>query len=261
MNPRVLTYCCVQNVEQRWCDACRRSIIGGDANFLSHQTSKGHKRKVEESSKKKPTAITNFFRPPLKPQQPIASVSNASSGAQLGTKTTVIDVDRIQEPSFRDRTSSNSAEAGLSDSHSVFEDVTSTDLLRRLRALAASLPPSVPVGDQDEPFACFAAKPEALILPGQDAWEDIIDPTYNRVVGFGKSVPEIAALIRRGNYGMDGFCNWTTACIERMGIASSLLEARLDRVMQAMIHLFVSKFFIIMYAKFRFCSGGLWRCQ
>jgi len=42
---------------------CHRSISGGDADFLSHQTSKAHKIKAEESTKKKPTAITNFFKP------------------------------------------------------------------------------------------------------------------------------------------------------------------------------------------------------
>jgi hypothetical protein len=42
-----------------------------------------------------------------------------------------------------------------------------------------------------------------FVLPGQDAWEDIIDPTFNHVIGFGMSTPEIAALIRRGEYEMD----------------------------------------------------------
>jgi hypothetical protein len=110
-------------------------------------------------------------------------------------------------------------------------------LLNRLHALTANLPQSAPVGNQNEPLGCFVDSPEDLILPGQDLWEDVIDPTFNRVIGFGKSTPKIAALIRCGEYGMDGFCNWTTACVECLGIPLSVLKMRLDRVMQAMVYL------------------------
>src|SRR5882762_2790937 len=105
----------------------------------------------------------------------------------------------------------------------------------------ANLPQSVPVGNQNEPLGCFADSPEDLILPGQDPWEDVI--------GFGKSTPEIAALIRCGEYGMDGFCNWTTACIERLGIPLSILKMRLDRVMQAMVYLYISNFSVQLCAE------------
>lgn len=110
-------------------------------------------------------------------------------------------------------------------------------LLSRLRALTVNLPLSVPIGYQGEPLACFAVNPELLVQPGQDAWEDVVDPTFNQVIGFGRTTIEIAGFIRRGQYGMDGFCNWTAACLESLKISPSLLEMRLDRVMQAMIHL------------------------
>jgi hypothetical protein len=77
-------------------------------------------------------------------------------------------------------------------------------------------------------LGCFAVRPEDLILPGQDAWEDVINPTFNHMIGFGKSVPEIAAFISCGEYGMDGFCNWTTACIECLNVLTLVLEIRLD---------------------------------
>jgi hypothetical protein len=112
-------------------------------------------------------------------------------------------------------------------------------LLSRLRVLTANLPLSVPIGRPDEPLACFAVNPRDLIQPGEDAWEDVIDPAFNRVIGFGKTTIDIAEFIRRGEYGMDGFCNWTESCLEHLNIASSLLEVRLDCVMQAMLHLYV----------------------
>ena len=113
------------------------------------------------------------------------------------------------------------------------------NILSRLRVLTANLPLSVPIGQPDEPLACFAVNPKDLIQPGQDALEVVIDPTFNRVVGFGKTTIDIAEFMRRGEYGMDGFCNWTGSCFKHLNIAPSLLEVRLDRVMQAMIHLCV----------------------
>ena len=78
-----------------------------------------------------------------------------------------------------------------------------------------------------------------MVQPGNDSWEDVVNPTYDRVIGFGRSALDIAGLIRRGQYGMEGFCNWSEACIERLDISPSLLEGRLGKVMQAMINMYV----------------------
>ena len=135
-----------------------------------------------------------------------------NDAASSHTTETIIDIDALEEPPTLDITS---------------------------HTLTANLPQSIPVGNQNELLGCFAARPEDLILPGQDAWEDVINPTFDCVIGFGKSVPEIAAFIRHGEYGMDGFCNWTMACIEHLNVPTSVLKIRLDRVMQAMVHLYV----------------------
>ena len=263
MNLRVLTYGCGQNVEQRWCDVCCRSISGGNANLLSHQASKAHKSKVQESKKKKPTAITNFFAPPPKPprlaQLPliISSPAPSASSSQIpaGTKD-IIDIDALKTSLIPDPISTEGiAETDASSSRSI-QDTIPTTRLSRLYSLTANLPQSIPIGNQNEPLGCFAVNPQDLILPGQDAWEDVIDPTFNRVIGFGKSTPEIAALIRRGEYGMDGFCNWTKLCIENLEISSLLLETRLDRVMQAMVHLYVLRGFLTLFAKIMVLSSG-----
>src|ERR1700736_2851977 len=50
------------------------------------------------------------------------------------------------------------------------------------------------------------------------------NPTYDCMIGFGTSALDIAGLIRRGQYGMEGFCNWSEACIEQLDIQPSLLE-------------------------------------
>ena len=112
-------------------------------------------------------------------------------------------------------------------------------LITRLHALVASLPMSVTIGTDNDKFKCFAVDPTTMVQPGNDPWEDVVNPTYNRVIRFGRSALDIAGLIRRGQYGMEGFCNWSEACIERLDILPSLLEGRLGKVMQAMINMYV----------------------
>ena len=94
---------------------------------------------------------------------------------------------------------------------------------------------SVAIGNASDVFACFSGDPTTQLLPGHDAWEDLIDPTFNREIGFGRTTLEISALIRRGKYGMDGLCNWTESCFESLNIAPALLEARLEKVINAML--------------------------
>jgi hypothetical protein len=82
-------------------------------------------------------------------------------------------------------------------------------MMAHLCACTASLSLSVLIGTNTEPLACFATHPQSLLLPGQDIWEDVIDPTYNRVLGFGRTTAEISGIIRQGKFGMDGVCSWT----------------------------------------------------
>ena len=70
--------------------------------------------------------------------------------------------------------------------------------------------------------------------------------TFNCVIGFGKSTPEIAALIRHREYGMDEFYNLTMLCIKHLEILSLLLETRLDWVIQAIVHLYI---FMTLFAR------------
>lgn len=40
-----------------------------------------------------------------------------------------------------------------------------------------------------------------LVLADQDVWEDVVNPTLDHVLGFGRSTDSLHALIRRGKYG------------------------------------------------------------
>ena len=46
---------------------------------------------------------------------------------------------------------------------------------------------------------------------------------------------------------MEGFCNWSEACIEQLDIQPSLLEGCLGKVMQAMVNMYA--FYIICLPK------------
>lgn len=179
---------------------------------------------MANSAGKKQAPITSFFGPP-KPASPElhhGSLSPSTTEALRLSQVLIIDVDA----EFAD-----SESTAIPNGH---------PLLSRLRALTSSLPLSVPIGLSTDVLACFAQDPRVLLLPGQDAWEELIDPTYNRAIGFGKSTAEIQGLIRRGKFGMDGFCDWTTVCFELLlDKAPALLELRLEKIIQAMINLYV----------------------
>jgi hypothetical protein len=76
--------------------------------------------------------------------------------------------------------------SGLSAGQASASEPIATDgLLTHLCAYTRTLPLSVPLGTPLDLFANFSNNPEDLIEPGSDAWEDVIDPTFNRVIGFG----------------------------------------------------------------------------
>ena len=134
-----VTYSCDQNIEQRWCKVCGCLIISGDANLLSHQASKAHKNKVQES-KKKPTTITKFFAPPPKSQPPQQNPSSALLSEIVGgTKEIAIDVDTLQTSLTNATSAEGIQEPGTSISGSI-QDNLHTALLSQLYMLTANLP-------------------------------------------------------------------------------------------------------------------------
>ncbi len=66
----------------------------------------------------------------------------------------------------------------------------------------------------------------------EDAWE-YIDCMLNRVISFGKPIEELAALLKCGSHGMDGLCQWLDLCINNFNISESLLEGKIQRVLNA----------------------------
>jgi hypothetical protein len=159
---------------------CSRSISGGDANLLSHQTSKAHRPKAGEAKKDKPTAITNFFGPPkparpaFKPQPVLLPPPSDGPQSRVGLEVAkaVVDIATLENVPLPITKGASTSGPNLMESSQL-------SLLLRLRVLTANLPLSVPIGRPDEPLACFAVNPRDFIQPGKDAWEDVIDPAFN----------------------------------------------------------------------------------
>ena len=107
-------------------------------------------------------------------------------------------------------------------------------LIQRLHDLTSCLSTAIPIASDTDVLACFKDSPGLSVIPGEDAWETVVDPLLNRTIGFGRQTTEIAQFIRRGCFGMDGFCAWIEICINELGIDASLLEMRLERVFDAM---------------------------
>ena len=120
---------------------------------------------------------------------------------------------------------------------------SSHPLVTRLHSISMHLPESVTIGQEDEPFAAFLGNPWGLIGaeddPSCDPWECMVNPTLNRVIGFGTSTHQIADVIWHGPFGIDGFCQWIEICMVELRIAPELLEMKLQHVFDGLNLLYV----------------------
>jgi hypothetical protein len=232
------------------CNICHTDVhvgFGGDKNFAQHEASKQHKTNQEKAkeSTKQSKNLTSFFRKTMKPHPPSPRLPVP---LPLPPTTSVIDVDSQQSNvessgskgvinmTFEDSTISCNeiSRSTVSNSHS---------MLQQFRALVSNLPPSVPTACPTDVLAQFGGDLLAMARPvidaGEDPWEVVIDPLLNRTIGYGKSVVQIAEIVKRGDLGMDGFCNWISVCLDELNISPLLLEMKLERVFDAMVHLYV----------------------
>jgi hypothetical protein len=99
---------------------------------------------------------------------------------------------------------------------------TST-LFQSLRNCIVTLPTSVPLASKADLLARFSGDPTLEVEVGEDPWESL-DPALNSAIGYGASVGEIARIIRRGNYGMDGMYQWLVKCVVELKVNEGLRD-------------------------------------
>ena len=111
-------------------------------------------------------------------------------------------------------------------------------LFQSLRNCIDTLPTTVESASKTDLLARFSGDPTLEVEEGSDPWESL-DPALNIVVGYGASVEEIAGIIRRGDYGMDGMYRWLKKCVMVLKVDEALLEKKVQRLIDAMILLCV----------------------
>ncbi|KAJ6583761.1 hypothetical protein B0H10DRAFT_1949697 [Mycena sp. CBHHK59/15] len=219
---------------QRYCAPCARILKfgkGGVANFEKHLNSPEHLAK-EKTAKSAGSSkqITSFFtqwpRAPPPPDPP----ATASAAAHPHTKSAsgfIIDVDELPD-------SSGSVPPLVPLPGEDLGEI----LLSRLQAVISTLPSSVPAAQNGDLISTFAVDPTTLILPGQDAWEDVIHGLFNCLLLNGahhKNTVELSGVIRRGPLGMNGFFSWLEICFNQLHISPAMVENRVERIIQAMM--------------------------
>ena len=115
----------------------------------------------------------------------------------------------------------------------------------------------VPYGIDSDDLAIFAGSPRAHIQQDDEAWENL-DPLLNQVVGYGATPETISQRIRRGKFGMDGMYTWPKVCIEELNVSEGLLEGKIERLIDAMLILYVhSLVFLTFFHDFQGCKAQL----
>lgn len=85
------------------------------------------------------------------------------------------------------------------------------------------MPDMIAMGTQNDQMAMFAQHPTKLAQDGQNAWEDAINPFLHSVFDYGMTTIQMANMIWCGPLGIDGLCDWITACIDKLGIEPEML--------------------------------------
>ena len=70
-------------------------------------------------------------------------------------------------------------------------------------------------------------------IPQNEVWENV-NPGLDRILGFGRSKGEIAAMVHGGREGLQGLYNYLEVLVERGGIVGGLLEGKVTALMTAM---------------------------
>ena len=70
-------------------------------------------------------------------------------------------------------------------------------------------------------------------VPRDEVWENI-NPSLDRLLGFGRSQQDIVAMIRGGHEGLHGFYEYLEVLVEQGGVVGGLLEGKIDVLIAAM---------------------------
>ncbi|KAF8871917.1 hypothetical protein BD779DRAFT_1477859 [Infundibulicybe gibba] len=111
-------------------------------------------------------------------------------------------------------------------------------LINQVRAMAQELPMDVPPGVAGDEIAAFGRDMAIAVSEGvedDEIWEHA-DPILNRLLGYGRSKPEIQQLVRRGEKGVEGLCEFLGYLVATVPVASLLFYGEIPAVHVIMYH-------------------------
>jgi hypothetical protein len=203
---------------------------GGNGNLAEHKKSKDHAAQMDA---RKIPKITSFFKTRVPEPR-----SSAPQPPRLQKQTlNEASVRAVGSPKLID-----AAMAPVRPSVCRPNHAACPKMIFELRTLAARLPNSIPEGTLGDKLAPFAQRP--YIGPNVETfWEEVADPILNNLIGYGQTDEVIKKLIRRGELGLDGLCNWLEFILTEAGVNETLLEMKVDRLSNAIRSLYVNLLF------------------
>jgi hypothetical protein len=228
--------------------------LGGEANWDGHIKSAAHIQ-LERSTMQKATA-SRFFSKFL-PGARSAHIDTALSSTSniLSTVSGILDdagtSERSTSPNLEPLSIIETASAPPSSPSPTSESFNIQHvfapskelecLLTHLRIISKALPFSIPEGVRDDQLAALSGdfSLEVATIDPDMLWE-YINKATDRVFGYGMGVQELSALIRRGQYGMDGVCTWLKHVVVKLGGEAIMLEGCIGWLIEAMEFLYIS---------------------
>ncbi len=194
---------------------------GGEANWESHLRSKAHKAtSVGEKPVKK---INSFFTKlnPLSKQTPLnAGPSRLPSSIRVTP---------------RHQPASNSPPAPPDHPPTLVASPTSDNLIIQVEKLVGRL---LPRNSQVNSLSVFAGDP-TLESTEYDEPLQYVNKTLHAGLGWGSSVEDVRLLVENNLEGVFTLCGWIRRCISELQVDEVLFEARLERVKEALLTLYV----------------------
>jgi hypothetical protein len=108
-------------------------------------------------------------------------------------------------------------------------------LVAELMMAAERMGLEVPIATESDEISGFGrvrAEAECMGVPNDEIWE-VVNPGLDRILGFERPVNEIESIVRRGEKGIQGFCQYLTYLIEEKGIGGGLIEGKVKVLTRA----------------------------
>ncbi|KAI0054949.1 hypothetical protein BV25DRAFT_1816306, partial [Artomyces pyxidatus] len=211
----------------RFCESCDKSVnigFGGEANWQAHLKSERHVALAKQKPAQRNASLTQFFS---RASSSLPRTASSTSVSRLSDAPS-----RLLIPTAASTTPSLSIDTPTPSPVIPSLPQLSLGLIPRLRVAATRLPVDVPLATSQDVLARFSGLPHLEVEDDQDPWE-YADRALNAVIGYGATVSEIADLMRRGPFGIDGLCAWLEGCVRDMGINPVLLEGKITRLLDA----------------------------